>query len=148
MLTVAPQGSGEPTLPAWDLDGALPSPDPGTTDLLFTLQGDPETQEWMINGEQFPYITVPALALDTEAVIEVRNLSAAEHPFHLHGHAFEVLSVDGTPPTWKTVEDTWNVRIRETVRLRWVADNPGDWMAHCHILPHLHGGMMTVITVQ
>ena len=45
-------------------------------------------------------------------------------------------------------EDTINVEIAERVRLRIVANNPGDWMAHCHILPHAETGMMTVLRVE
>ena len=51
-------------------------------------------------------------------------------------------------PAQPTYEDTINVRIRERVRLRIVADNPGDWMSHCHILPHAEDGMMTVLRVE
>jgi len=29
-----------------------------------------------------------------------------------------------------------------------VADNPGDWMIHCHILDHQQGGMMAVIRIS
>jgi FtsP/CotA-like multicopper oxidase with cupredoxin domain len=58
-----------------------------------------------------------------------------------------VLSVDGVQPQYLTLEDTINVGIRSKVRLRLVANNPGDWMTHCHILPHAHRGMMTVLRV-
>lgn len=125
-----------------------PAEDPGTTDVLYVFQGDSHTGTWMINGEQYPDVTVHSLALDQDAVIEVRNLSSTEHPFHLHGHSFEVLSVDGVAPVQRTLEDTVNVPIYAVLRLRLVADNPGDWMAHCHILPHGHGGMMTVLRVE
>ena len=47
-----------------------------------------------------------------------------------------------------TFEDTINVGIRETLRLLVPATNPGDWMAHCHILPHATDGMMTVLRVE
>ena len=80
-------------------------------------------------------------------VIEIRNSSPTEHPFHLHGHAFEVLSIDGVQSESFTLEDTVNVPVRSRVRLRLVADNPGDWMAHCHILDHADRGMMTVLRV-
>jgi FtsP/CotA-like multicopper oxidase with cupredoxin domain len=36
---------------------------------------------------------------------------------------------------------------RERVDIALVADNPGDWMFHCHILEHMEGGMMAVIRV-
>ena len=139
---------GGPLNQDWPFTGLAPTQDPGVTDVTWVLEGDGEALGWMINGEQFPYVTIPSVALNSEAILEVRNLSAAEHPFHLHGMAFEVLSVDGLPPASKTMADTWNVRIRETVRLKIIADNPGDWMSHCHILPHQHLGMMTVLRVE
>ena len=80
-------------------------------------------------------------------VLEVRNLSPTEHPFHLHGLVFEVLSVDGVPPEQQQIEDTVNVGIYQTVRLLITADNIGQWMAHCHILPHGDEGMMTIFEV-
>ena len=79
--------------------------------------------------------------------MELRNLSATEHPFHLHGMRFEVLSRDGVPPAAHTLEDTVNLGLHETVRVRVLADNEGFWMTHCHILPHADGGMMTVLQV-
>ena len=103
---------------------------------------------WEINGETFPEVTVPVVPLGSETVLEVRNVSPAEHPFHLHGHSFEVLSVNGAPPPHRTIEDTLQIEIHQVVRLRFVADNPGAWMTHCHILPHAEDGMMTVIEVR
>lgn len=141
--------SGSDATPlSWPHSGASPSPDPGHTDVLYTFHGDEHTGEWLINGESYPDITVETLELGTTGVIEVRNLSPTEHPFHLHGMHFEVLSIDGVPPAHKTVEDTLNVPIRGAARLLVDADNPGDWMTHCHILPHAHGGMMTVLRVE
>ncbi len=148
LLTVESSGDAAAApLAAWPFPGGEVSPDPGTTDLTYVFQGSLHTGEWFINGEQFPEVTVESLPLGADAVIEVRNLSASEHPFHLHGHAFEVLSVDGVAPAWRTVEDTVNMPIRSTLRLRLLADNPGSWMTHCHILSHAHG-MMTVLEVD
>lgn len=136
------------TLPAFPWQEAPPSEDPPWTDVLWTLQGEEHTDTWKINGEQYPEVTIPVLSLGQEAVIEVRNLSATEHPFHLHGSRFELLSQDGQPPAQRRVEDTVNVPIHARIRLKLQADNPGDWMAHCHILPHAEGGMMTVLRVE
>ena len=124
------------------------SEDPGRTDITWVFSGDLETGVWMMNGEVFPDVTVENLALGQEAIIEVRNLSPTEHPYHLHGMHFEVLSVNGISPERRTIEDNYNVRIYESLRLRVVADNPGWWMSHCHILPHAEGGMMTVLQVE
>lgn len=130
----------------WPFSTAPPTPDPGHTDAVWVFHGSDHTDDWRINGERFPDVTPVDLALGQVAVLEVRNLSATEHPFHLHGHVFEVLSVDGVPPAQRLVEDTVNLPLYGTVRLLLHADNPGEWMAHCHILPHAHG-MMTLLRV-
>lgn len=36
---------------------------------------------------------------------------------------------------------------REEVHVAFVADNPGSWMFHCHILEHQEGGMMSEVEV-
>ena len=149
LLDLEPSGGGDPaTVPDLPWTGEATSEDPGTTDVLYVFQGDSSTGEWFINGEVFPDVTVASLDLDQTAVIEVRNLSPTEHPFHLHGLVFEVLSLDGVAPEHRTLEDTVNLDIYGTARLLVTADNPGDWMAHCHILPHGDGGMMTVLRVE
>ena len=130
----------------WPHSGAPPSEDPGRTDIRLLFSGAPE-RGWEINGETFPEVSIPRVDLDEEVVIEVRNVSPAIHPFHLHGHAFEVLSTDGVPPAARRVEDTVDVPVLGIVRLLLVADNPGTWMMHCHILPHADDGMMTLLDV-
>jgi FtsP/CotA-like multicopper oxidase with cupredoxin domain len=146
LVTLEPDGSSVP--PAIQLPTPqTPSADPGRTDLRYVLQGD-DAGGWWINGERWPEVTIPRFVRGAEVITEVRNLSAGEHPFHLHGHRFEVLSVDGIAPNVRRIEDTLNVAIRQTVRLRWIADNPGTWMVHCHVLPHAHEGMMTAVQID
>lgn len=148
-LDLVPEGTAAVPAPlAWPFPDAGPSPDPGRTDLRFVLQGDATRDAWFINGEVFPDVTVSRLALGQDVIVEVRNISPTDHPFHMHGHPFEILSIDGVPVEVRTVEDTINVGIRQTVRLRFQATNPGFWMTHCHILPHADGGMMTVVQVE
>ena len=148
LLTVAVEGSAAvPAQPDWAFSAEAPSPDPSYADIVYVLAGSDRTGDWRINGETFPDVTIEEIPLGSTAIIEVRNLSPTEHPFHLHGMPFEVLSVNGEPPAYRTIEDSINVRIRETVRLRVEATNPGDWMTHCHILPHAEDGMMTVLRV-
>ena len=62
------------------------------------------------------------------------------------GAAAPDFSINGVPPERKTIEDTIDVPIYGRVRL--VADNPGLWRMHCHVLPHAEGGMMTLLRVQ
>jgi FtsP/CotA-like multicopper oxidase with cupredoxin domain len=131
--------------PAWPFVSAGVSPDPRYADIVYVFQGD--GTEWFINGERFPDVTVEELAFGTDAIVEVRNASSSQHPFHVHGLHFEVLSLDGVPPLTSTIEDTYNVPIHSRLRVRLRADNPGDWMTHCHILQHAEHSMMTVLRV-
>ena len=137
-----------PAMPSFPWQDLPPTPDPGYRDLVYTFSGSPYTGTWVINGERFPNVTIHTIPAGQPRIIEVRNLSPTEHPFHLHGMVFEVLSVNGQAPAYRQVEDTINVGIRQRVRLRVVANHPGDWMAHCHILTHADDGMMTVLRVQ
>jgi FtsP/CotA-like multicopper oxidase with cupredoxin domain len=71
-------------------------------------------------------------------VWDLVNETSQDHPFHLHGFFFQVLSE--RPLAWK---DTVNVPQKAQVRIAWLPDDrPGDWMYHCHILEHHAMGMM------
>jgi plastocyanin len=50
-------------------------------------------------------------------------------------------------PSRRTWHDTLLVEPNETADLAFVADNPGDWMLHCHVTDHQESGMMAVIHV-
>lgn len=76
-------------------------------------------------------------------VFEVRNDTAWHHPFHLHGVAFRALSEPHQP--WR---DTSLVDPGAKAEFAFVADNPGDWMIHCHILEHQEAGMMGVMRIE
>ncbi|MCR8644348.1 multicopper oxidase family protein [Paenibacillus sp. N1-5-1-14] len=69
-----------------------------------------------------------------------------DHPMHLHGHFFQVISKNGQPLTGAPViKDTLNVKPGETYVIAFKADNPGDWMFHCHDLHHASTGMMSEV---
>jgi FtsP/CotA-like multicopper oxidase with cupredoxin domain len=76
-------------------------------------------------------------------VWDVVNVSLMDHPFHLHGFFFQVLSINGKAPAFRSWEDVVNLPPRSTVRIAWMPeDRPGSWMYHCHILEHHEAGMM------
>jgi FtsP/CotA-like multicopper oxidase with cupredoxin domain len=76
-------------------------------------------------------------------VWDVVNSTLMDHPFHLHGFFFQVLSVDGKPPAWRSWEDVVNLPPKSTTKIAWIPDDrPGSWMYHCHILEHHEAGMM------
>jgi FtsP/CotA-like multicopper oxidase with cupredoxin domain len=105
---------------------------------------------WAINGVSATgHVLDPFLTLDRgrSYVLAMHNDTAWHHPMHLHGHAFRVIARDGQPTRYREWQDTVLMAPRERVEIAFVADNPGDWMFHCHILEHQAAGMMGVVRV-
>ncbi len=108
---------------------------------------------WAINGTSMtgdghagmpPLLT---LQRGRSYVLTMRNETAWWHPMHLHGMSFRVLNRNGAPAPHREWADTVLVPPRATVETAFVADNPGDWMLHCHVTDHQVSGMMTVLRV-
>ena len=105
---------------------------------------------WAINGiVATGHVMEPVLTLERGRthLLMMKNDTAWYHPIHLHGHSFQVVARNGHPTRLKEWRDTVLMAPRETVDIVFVADNPGDWMFHCHILEHMAGGMMSVVRV-
>ncbi len=108
---------------------------------------------WAINGQSMTGDGSPGMpplfeiARGRSCILDMRNDTAWWHPMHLHGHSFQVLDRDGKPEPHDVWGDTVLLRPRERVRVAFVADNPGDWMLHCHVMEHQVGGLMTIIRV-
>jgi FtsP/CotA-like multicopper oxidase with cupredoxin domain len=106
---------------------------------------------WFINGKAATgHVMDPLLTLPRgrTCVLTMTNATAWHHPIHLHGHSFRVLSRNGQPTAYREWQDTVLMAPREKVEIAFVADNPGDWMFHCHILEHQAAGMMGVFRVS
>jgi FtsP/CotA-like multicopper oxidase with cupredoxin domain len=106
---------------------------------------------WAINGKVIgEHDHAPTLTLKRGRpyVFAMENDTAWHHPMHLHGHTFQVIARNGAAlrrPEWR---DTVLMNPTERVDIAFVADNPGDWMFHCHVLEHQAGGMMAVVRVE
>ena len=114
------------------------------------MRGMQHSGIWSINGVAATgHVMEPFLTLQRgrSYVLAMHNDTAWHHPMHLHGHAFRVITRDGQPTRYKEWQDTVLMSPRERVEIAFVADNPGDWMFHCHILEHQAAGMMGVIRV-
>ncbi|KAF8479910.1 laccase 17 [Gautieria morchelliformis] len=135
------------------------------------LVGHPNGDRWVINGIQYKSPSVPTLlnilssgdseprytpsehtfTLKPNAIIEVVLfilLGGPGHPFHLHGHAFDVIqSSSGGPnfinPPRRDVVST-SGSTDKPVRIRFRTDNPGPWILHCHIEWHFTAGLAVV----
>jgi FtsP/CotA-like multicopper oxidase with cupredoxin domain len=106
---------------------------------------------WSINGVSATgHNMAPLLTLTRgrSYVLAVRNETAWYHPVHLHGHSFRVIARNRKPTRYRDWRDTVLIPPREEADIAFVADNPGDWMFHCHILDHQDDGMMAVIRVS
>ena len=105
---------------------------------------------WAVNGVVADGHThEPVLTLERghSYVLAMRNDTRWHHPIHLHGHSFRVIRRNGQPTRHREWQDTVLMAPDEAVDIAFVADNPGVWMLHCHILEHQSGGMMSVIRV-
>lgn len=77
------------------------------------------------------------------------NTSMVDHPMHLHGTQFQVISSSVPGPTIDRAAwfDTVNVPARASVTIRTRQLMPGKRMVHCHLLAHEDAGMMSVLEV-
>ena len=74
---------------------------------------------------------------------ELVNTGVMDHPFHIHGNAFQVISRNGIPESLLAWRDTVLVKRGETVRIRIpFRDFAGKTVYHCHVLDHEDLGMM------
>lgn len=116
----------------------------------WTLQEVPDSNpeigmRYTINGKSAPEID-PIVVNNGDLVkLSFENKSNAIHPMHMHGHYFRVLTHNGVPVQGDIEKDTLSILPGEKYDISFVADNPGEWMFHCHDLPHAKYGMMTQI---
>ncbi|HEY0124586.1 MAG TPA: multicopper oxidase family protein [Rhizobium sp.] len=107
---------------------------------------------WAINKVPWPGDTpdptapLAELKLGKSYVLDMENVTPHAHPIHLHGMSFTVLS-SSTRQVPAFVSDTYLIQPDEKVQLGFVADNPGDWLLHCHIIEHQKTGMTSYMRV-
>ncbi|MBX3027198.1 multicopper oxidase domain-containing protein [bacterium] len=143
---VAPQANL--AMPAFDgralgyaaLRAAAPTTLPDGPQRAFDLplQGDMARYRWMIAGQAYPDADPLPIREGDRVQVTMRNETGMWHPMHLHGHFFRLLQGGGDRCPLK---HTVNVAPGETVRIEFLADNPGNWFFHCHNVYHLEAGM-------
>lgn len=105
-------------------------------------------QVWAFNGVANMSIEPLFAAKSGQTVqIETVNGTGWAHSMHVHGHHFRVLSINGAVQDNQVWRDTFLIERDETVAIAFVADNPGRWMLHCHMLEHAAAGMRTWFSV-
>ncbi len=122
----------------------LPRKTPGRSHDLF-LGGNMATYQWTINGRTYDRSSPLPVGEGETVRLRFVNQTTMFHPMHVHGHTFQVRGLSGVDGPRK---DTVIVRPDETVVADLVADNPGQWLTHCHNVYHAEAGMMARLSYQ
>lgn len=110
------------------------------------LTGNMERYMWAFDGVKMNAVKDPIpFRLGERVRVTLVNDTMMTHPIHLHGHFFELVTGKGDHAPRK---HTVNVQPGGKVTFDLTADAPGDWAFHCHLLYHMHAGMMQVVTVR
>jgi FtsP/CotA-like multicopper oxidase with cupredoxin domain len=110
------------------------------------LTGNMERFMWSFDGKKLNEGAEPIRFERNERVrVNLINNSMMNHPIHIHGHFFELVTgqAHGHP-----VKHTVNVMPGGKASFDLTADAAGDWAFHCHLLLHMHAGMMNVVKVR
>jgi L-ascorbate oxidase len=105
-----------------------------------------ERYMWSMDGEAMSENLAPIpFRLGERVRVNLINDTMMPHPIHIHGHFFELVSGE---PGNRARKHTVNVLPGGKASFDLTADVEGDWAFHCHMLLHMHAGMMRVVTVR
>jgi manganese oxidase len=113
---------------------------PNTTSMEFNW--------FTLNGRSAPYITPLLVKLGSRVRIRFVNMSPIDHhPMHLHGHTFWVTGGDGGryPESAWVPANTTLVGVAQSRDVEFIANNPGDWVLHCHMFHHMMNHMTVMV---
>lgn len=108
-------------------------------ELDLTLQMADGGRRWLINGDSYGQHEPLEVEAGERVRLNLVNRSMMFHPMHVHGHTF-------ASPSRGARKDTINVPPMHSLAVDLQADNPGQWLVHCHNLYHGELGMMTVLS--
>ena len=132
-----------------DLSALTPNTDTREPSRLLELHltGNMERYMWSFDGKMFNAVSdVPIRFAWNERVrVKLINNTMMAHPIHLHGMFFEL--VNGQSPAHQPRKNVVIVQPGASATFDLTANEPGDWAFHCHLLYHMHGGMMQIVTV-
>lgn len=111
-------------------------------ELKLVLGGDMERYIWHINGKAIHQDSL--LRINSGEVVRIvfENDTMMHHPMHLHGHFFRVVNAQGEKSPLKHTVD---VPPHGERTIEFYANEPGQWMLHCHNLYHMKTGMARIV---
>src|SRR5690606_20735894 len=131
-----------------ELRSLAPNPDSRAPqrELELHLTANMERYVWAFDGLKFSEVTAPIpLTLGERVRITFVNDTMMPHPLHLHGMFFELVTDAGANRPRK---HTLVLKPGEKASVDLTVDALGSWAFHCHLLYHMHAGMMRVFTVE
>lgn len=150
--TLSPENN-EPFLQDAQLNGAfiVDPPGPVPADRVFVLnmmvtRADalhPRFETVSINGKSYPYTEPLAYTVGDTIRWRVINPTASEHPMHLHGAFYKLLSLGDSESATTYPEDeqqsvvTENLLDGHTMMMEWKPEHEGHWLFHCHFNSHI-----------
>jgi FtsP/CotA-like multicopper oxidase with cupredoxin domain len=122
------------------------------------LYGMDQENAFTMNGKSYPETPMLHVKRGQKVRLRVINASGIEsHTMHLHGYTFNIIALDGNPVARPQAANTITLGPGQTADVAFTADNPGDWMFHCHILDHMKniddnvddmGGLVAMVHVE
>ncbi|WP_089131818.1 copper resistance system multicopper oxidase [Sphingorhabdus sp. SMR4y] len=110
------------------------------------LTGNMERYMWSFDGKKFSAVGDDPIRFGHDERVRVKlvNDTMMAHPIHLHGMFFELVNGQGHHQPRK---HTVIVQPGSSATFDVTTDEPGDWAFHCHLLYHMHAGMMQTVSV-
>jgi FtsP/CotA-like multicopper oxidase with cupredoxin domain len=122
-----------------------PDPRPPGREMEIHLTSNMERYMWSFDGVKFSEVREPIIFHEGERLrVTLINNTMMPHPIHLHGMFFDLVNGGGDHSPRK---HTVIVKPGEKLSFDVSADHVGDWAFHCHLLYHMHAGMMQVVSV-
>jgi FtsP/CotA-like multicopper oxidase with cupredoxin domain len=115
-------------------------------EIQVTLNGNMQRYIWMINGKKFSDSEPIKLKYGERVRLKFVNQTMMAHPMHLHGMFMQL--ENGQPANKLPNKHTIIIAPGDTYSALLTANEPGDWVFHCHLLYHMASGMMTSIAVS
>jgi len=114
-------------------------------EVVVHLTSNMERYMWSFDGVKFSEVTESIKFYEGERVrLTLINDTMMPHPIHLHGMFFDLVNGGGHHMPRK---HTVIVKPADKVSVDISAEHVGDWAFHCHLLYHMHAGMMQVVSV-
>lgn len=146
-------GSGPPDIPPVVLKISQPNPPFFDINGISYLSPSLPVLLQLLSGAAKPQDFLPleqVILLEPNSIIDITIPGGGAHPFHLHGHNFDVIqqgsmtSPNYVNPPRRDVVPINGPTATSNTTFRFYSNNPGAWFLHCHIDWHLEAGLAVV----